>query len=1049
MYHQTRWTAEKINNYLSLVASLVYSCYKEIPAFWYTELDNERVSPMFDQLEAYNWQPLAYHSYWGKPDTNFMLRTTFTMPAEWQKNGLQTALFLPIGDAGSFVHPETLVYIDGKSIAGVDRYHHEIILPSAFCDGQTHEILMHGWTGNAHRDGEHGRLQLHPCSIVQIHQPARDLAALTRNILGSLDYLDDTVPAKHQLFNALDVAYKKFDTREPFDEANYASIENVLATLRDLLQSAGAPMDVTISATGHAHIDVAWLWTLGQTRNKARRTFHTVDLLMDQFPEYQFTQSQPQLYDYIRQDDPALFERIKTRIDEGRWEPTGGMWVEADCNLSGGEALARQFLLGRTFFKEHFGAEKDTPVLWLPDVFGYSWALPQMIKQAGLEFFMTIKISWNQYNKMPYDSFWWEGIDGTRVLTHFSATPNANGERANYNANVTPREIFKTWQLFQQKAEQRHLLMSFGFGDGGGGPTREMLENMQVMKSLPGMPQMKHDTAVNFFRRMEAESGEHLPTWNGELYFELHRGTYTTQARNKRGNRKSEFLLHDVELLSVIAGLLDVDFAYPHEELTRLWQLVCLNQFHDIIPGSSIHQVYVESLEQYDDILRSGLSLRQNAFNAIQAITGGDLLVINPTSFPYQGMVLWEHEIGQEQRIVDVQGNAIPTQTTDNGTLLAFNQLPAHSITALRFSDDEANQVELALSVSNTHLENALIRVEFNADGDITRISDKQHHREVMPENTLANQLQAFEDRPMNWDAWDIDIFYDDKMWLSEPASRVTVVESGPLRATLRIERRILNSPYTQHISLTADSPQITVTTDIDWRERHILLKVAFPVDILADKATYEIQWGNVERPTHRNTSWDWARFETVAHKWVDLSEGSYGVSLLNDCKYGHDIHRNTIRLSLLRAPTYPDETADLAQHTFTYALLPHTNDWRESTIPAAYHLNNPPIVFQPENSRKTEPETCTSFIRVDQKNVVIEAIKQAEDGNGIIVRLYESQRSRGQVRINTSFEIAGAHAVNLLEDPVDGVQLTVGAHEITFAIKPFEIITLRIIPAQ
>jgi alpha-mannosidase len=1048
MHHEIRWTAKKIAHYLDLITPLTYIHSEPLAEFQYTELDAENRQLDFNALDAYDWQPLPPHTYWGQPDTNFLLRTTFAVPADWDDT-YPTALFLPIGDAGTFIHPETLVYIDGKSIAAIDRYHQEIILPSRYCDGKTHEIVMHGWTGNIHNSGVFKHPQLSPCTVVQIHQPTRDLIAITRNALGSTEYLDDTTTSKHTLLNALNNAYRLLDVREPLAAHYYASVETVLSTLRSELENAGAPMDVTISATGHAHIDVAWLWTVGQTRNKARRTFHTVDLLMDQFPEYLFTQSQPQLYDYIRQDDPALFERIKARVAEGRWELTGGMWVEADCNLTGAEALARQFLLGRSFFKAHFGEGKESPVLWLPDVFGYSWALPQLIKLAGLEYFMTIKISWNQYNKMPYDSFWWEGIDGTQVLTHFSPTPNPTGERANYNARVTPRESYVTWKLFQQKAEQNHLLMIFGHGDGGGGPTREMLENIQVMKSLPGMPQIQHDTALDFFQRMEAESAAALPTWNGELYFELHRGTYTSQARNKQGNRRSEFLLHDVELLGVVAGLLDPAFDYPQAALQELWELVCLNQFHDIIPGSSINQVYVESLEQYAYILNTGRTLRDQALATIHNHTGGDLLVVNPNAFEHhRPVIFWSGELAADQQITHGDETLSTQPGVDGGTWIQLTHVEPHGIYPLTIMEGGAESPESTLSASPQHLENKFIRVEFDDNGDITRIYDKLHRRDVLATGAIGNQLQAFEDRPMDWDAWDIDIYYDDKMWTSEPAESVEVLEDGPLHVALKITRRILSSPYTQIISLTCDSPQITIDTDIDWRERHILLKAAFPVDVLSPQATYEIQWGHVQRPTHHNTSWDWARFETVAHKWVDLSEGGYGVSLLNDCKYGHDIHQNVMRISLLRGSSYPDPTADLAQHRFTYALLPHGELYLTQTISSAYTLNDPYLVYQPVQPIPVRQE-LSPLVYVDQSNIVIEAVKRAEDGNGIIVRLYESQRRRGDVTLRTGFDIETATVTNLLEEAHDEPSLTAEDRRISFKVTPFQIVTLRIIPAE
>ncbi|HEX4714586.1 MAG TPA: alpha-mannosidase, partial [Ktedonobacteraceae bacterium] len=901
-------------------------------------------------------------------------------------------------------------------------------------------------------------LLMQPNEVIQIDQLTRDFMTTVRVTLGAVHAMNEDVPARGKLLYALDRAFKLLETREPFGEAFYASIPAAAAALRDGVAQAGAPLDVRVSATGHAHLDVAWLWTLGQTRRKAGRTFHTVQRLMEQFPAYHFTQSQPQLYDYVRQDFPELFEVIKQRVAEGRWEPIGGMWVEADCNLSGAESLARQFLLGRSFFAEHFGANAETPVLWLPDVFGYAWALPQLIKQAGLKYFFTIKIGWNQYNRLPYDSFWWEGIDGTRVLTHFSTTPDGSSFSATYNAMATPEQLMGTWTNFSQKdlgrgATTPPLLMAYGFGDGGGGPTREMLENIGEMGNFPALPQMEQRSVGAFFDELEATVGDTLPTWNGELYLELHRGTYTTQGRNKRANRQSEFLLHDAEYLASLASLLDPAYRYPHETFHKAWELVCLNQFHDIIPGSSIHAVYEESQQQYAQIRQMTGETQTSALASIARQLEGDLLLINPTAFERADLAFWQGHAPAGKHLENAcEKEPVYTQETEQGTWLATEAGNPLSITALKIVPGEIQPLASGLSATPTLLENSFVRVELNGDGDITRIFDKTHAREVIVPGTLANQFQAFEDRPQNWDAWDIDIFYDDKRWTANPATSVRVLEAGPLRATIEIERQILHSMYTQRLSLSYNSQRLDVETDMDWHERHILLKVAFPVDILSPTATYEIQWGNVQRPTHRNTSWDWARFETCAQKWVDLSEGNYGVSLLNNGKYGHDIRDNTIRLSLLRSPTAPDPQADQGKHTFSYSLLPHAGHWNEQTVGAAYALNDPWLVHE---RTSTEPPVAqeaaslsplASLIRAEQPNIVIETIKRAEDGHGIIVRLYESQRCRGPVTLTTGFPLKAAWHTNLLEQ--DEQKFTVSGRQVTFSVHPYEIVTLRLIPA-
>ncbi len=1032
MNHTVYRTSEKIRQRLSLIDPLVYRQHLPLPPFRYQPLPDPSAPPPVDPaLDDSAWPVIEPYDYWATPETDFVLRTWFEIPDELRN--VPAALFLPLGEAGDFSHPETLVYLDGEPLAASDRNHQEVRLPDAGLPAGRHLLALHGWSGTLWGKGPETRLQMRPCALVSLDLGTRNFVAMARVALGVADVLDANHPAKDALLNALDAAFAILDLREPFGDALYDSVPAAYARLRDGIAAAGAPLDVSIAAVGHAHIDVAWLWTLAQTRRKTGRTFHTVLHLMDRFPGYHFTQSQPQLYEYVRQDYSALFEAIKQRVAEGRWEPIGGMWIEADCNLSGAESLARQFLLGRTFFREHFGPNAESPVLWLPDVFGYAWSLPQLIKLAGLDYFYTIKLSWNQCNRLPYDSFWWQGIDGTRVLTHFS--PNAN-----YNAEATPREVFEMWQKFQQKAEHNEVLMSFGFGDGGGGPTREMLENIHEMQNFPGAPRTHHDTAQAFFERMEAEAGERLPTWNGELYLEYHRGTYTTQARNKRANRKSEFLLHDAEFLASLASTVDPGYAYPADAMREAWQLVCLNQFHDIIPGSSVHAVYEDSMQQYARIAQIGADARDAALKALAAHTGGDVLLANPTAFKRNDLVWWPGTVPAGQRLETADGTPLPTQTAEGGTWIGPHRLPPFSVTPLVLAAGEPPDTVCDFQVTPNLIENTFLRVELNDEGDITRIFDFAARRDVLPQGAIANQFQAFEDRPLNWDAWDIDIFYEDKRWTADPASSVEVVAAGPLRATLKITRRILHSDYVQWISLDHNSAQIHIDTEIDWRERHVLLKVAFPVEILAPQATYDIQWGNVQRPTHRNTSWDWARFESAAQKWADLSEGNYGVSLLNDCKYGYDIHANVMRLSLLRSSTMPDPEADQGRHTFTYALLPHARSWRAGTERAAYALNDPLIAA---SGRGGVGSALAPLLAVDAPNVVIETVKRAEDGRGIIVRLYESQRQRGMVTLTTGFDLGEAAITNLLEE--DQTSIPCEGRKITLGIRPYQILTLRL----
>ncbi|MGB4870710.1 MAG: alpha-mannosidase [Candidatus Promineifilaceae bacterium] len=1051
MSHEIRLTAQKLARCLETIRPFVYWRRLPLPPFRFQAIEEQDWPLVGPQADGDDWPEIEPFTYWGGQDVNFVLRGEFSVPHGFAA-GSAVALFLPLGDAGGFSHPEALVYVDGEPYGTVDRHHQELLLRADWLDGRSHTLTLHGWTGGTgFVPGQ--QLFMGDCALVQIHQPTREFLTLARIALQTADLLDDLEPVRPRLYNALDAAYKLLDLREPWEASFYASLSAALAELRAGIAAAGPPLPVEIIAAGHAHIDVAWLWTLAQTRRKAGRTFHTVLRLMEQFPDYHFTQSQPQLYDFVRQDYPALFAAIQTAVRDGRWEPIGGMWVEADCNLTGPESLARQFLLGRTFFREHFGADVESPVLWLPDVFGYAWSLPQLIKSAGMEYFFTIKIGWNRVNKMPVDSFWWQGIDGTQVLTHFSTTPDTPWgsaaparddllKSATYNADLTAFTALGSWANLKHKETQRVMLMSYGYGDGGGGPTREMNENARELAAFPALPRVKQGKVIDFFRRLEAESGAELPTWNNELYLEIHRGTYTTQSRNKRANRKSEFLLHDAEFLAALAALLDGDYVYPHGRLRQAWQLLCLNQFHDIIPGSSITAVYEDSQRQYAEIEALGTAVVQSAMDVLAEVVGGDVLLLNPTGFARRDLAFWAGTLPAGQRFA----GGVVTQVVDGGTLLGGVEMAGLSVRPLTIESGAPKPIDPDLSVTPAHLENAFLRVEFNAAGDITRIFDKSNQREVLPPGAIANQWQAFDDRPLNWDAWDIDIYYDDKLYLAEAAESIRVVESGPLRATLEIRRRILHSSYIQRISLCADSPQLDFATVIAWQEKHVLLKVAFPVEVLSPVATHEIQWGSVQRPTHRNTSWDWARFETAAQKWVDLSEGGYGVALLNDCKYGHDIRDNVIRLSLLRAPTDPDPEADQGEHRFAYSLLPHANapgsSLRPSTVAQrAYALNDPLRAVTTNRPRRQTPEP---LVRVPE-NIVLETVKQAEDGNGVIVRFYECNRQRGPITLAAGFALQAAYRCTVLEE--NEARLPVTGRQVDLAVRPFEIVTVRLVP--
>lgn len=1047
MYHQQRWTLEKIKARLTTILPMIYCDSFPLDNFKYKELAGPLEKPDLSP-DVSTWQVISPNSNWGKWQTNFQLFTTFRIPLEWDKQE-PIAIYLPIGGIeGDFSHPEALAYIDGVPFAACDRHHHEILIKPEWQDNCEHSLNLHGWTGLGYTASGDPRLKLQMGvpRLVQIHSQTREFCALVRLSIATIENLPKDHPVKHELLNILNSVFILLDTSHPLGEVFYASIPPALDLLKKNLQEAGSPLDVVIHASGHAHIDVAWLWTLGQTRRKAERTFHTVIRYMEQFPNYHFSQSQPQLYEFIEQDQPELFNQIGKLVSEGRWEPMGGMWVEADCNISGSESLARQFLLGRTYFNEKFGDGVETPVLWLPDVFGYAWALPQLIKQAGLRYFMTTKIGWNQYNRLPFDTFLWQGIDGTKILTHFITVKELGSSYAStYNSMANPQEALGTWQNFQQKELHKDLLMAYGYGDGGGGPTYEMLENLVFMDNFPALPRVKHSSVKKFFETIDpVQSSKMIPVWNGELYLEYHRGTYTSQAKIKKNNRKSEFLIHDVEFLATFATILNDKYQYPKEEINATWKTICLHQFHDILPGSSIGDVYTESDHSYKILQNSLFKLKIEALKVIEESFCGDFLLINPSPMPADDLVLIP-TIKSAQFFINNQ--PLPTQFRTDGVLIDPGTLPPYSITPIMMKALDQTEIDEIKNLAQGPLilENELIKLTVSQEGDLVGIFDKEQNREVLPKDTIANQFQLFEDRPLLYDAWDIDIYYDDKVEFAKSAESITWIERGKLQQTIEIKRKIANSSYTQRISISNHSKKIDFDTIIDWQERYKLLKVAFPVYILSPVATFDIQWGNVQRNTHRNTSWDWARFETCAHKWVDLSEGDYGVSLLNDCKYGHDVYENVIRLTLLRGPTIPDPLADLGIHQFKYSLLPHTGTWDERIQAAAYALNDPIIVYQKEKNDTIKSDSAnSSLFSVDQPNVIIETIKQAEDGHGIIIRLYESQRKRGTINITTISEISSVWETNLLEETVS--QCKFHHNTIEFEIKPYEIKTLRIL---
>lgn len=1067
---------ERIERILKDLRGVIYSKRKLITTVMMKKGDF--LSPE-EALESENpWEEFKPHyDRWGGRDERSFFRIEIVIPKEL--HGEEVSLEIKTGREGDWdaINPQFLIYLNEKIVQGLDVNHREIIITKNAVEGDKYIVDLHAYAGM-----KEGRVELIP-----------EIAAFHRII--EKVYYDIKVPlevAKLQhktdriyvdIMEFLTNAVNMLDLRVPYSKEYYEALEMVERYLdNEFYNNYCGKTDATVTCVGHTHIDVAWLWTLRQTREKVARSFSTVLNLMEEYPEYIFMASQPQLYEFLKERHPEVYEKIKEKIKEGVWEAEGAMWLEADCNLASGESLIRQILFGKRFFKEEFGVENK--LLWLPDVFGYSAALPQILKKFGIDYFSTTKISWNEYNKMPYDTFMWEGIDGTEILSYFVTTQEyskvtQNNHRTIYEGTINPSQIKGSWERYQQKNINDDILVSFGYGDGGGGATRDMLENAKrLQKGIPGCPKVKMGNTSHFFKDLEKKvvDNKKLPKWVGELYLEYHRGTYTSMARNKMYNRKSEFLYEDIELFNTISGELNKDYVYPKEKINKGWKGILLNQFHDIIPGSSIKEVYDESWQQYEELIKDGQELLGTAFKKITSdikLDRKSLIVFNQLSFDRDDIVEFGSkdisdcsinvkEADKFNCLKDEKGNSYPIQKIGEDKYIAYVAgVPSKGYKVFKLANigdgyaklTENNEVDINLNrdgysdsieISNNKIENDFFSIELDEAANMTTIYDKINQRHVLKEGRNGNILQAFDDRPHNFEAWDINIYFDEKMWEINEVEEVKVIEKGPVRATLKIVKRFLDSKITQYVHVYKHIARIDIENEIDWKNNNILLKAAFPVDVHTNKATYDIQYGNIERVTHSNTSWDAAQFEVCGHKWADLSEDDYGVSLLNDSKYGYDIKNGVMRLTLLKSATWPNPEADKETHRFIYSLYPHKNDWKRGKTHNMAYMLNCPMYSVLREKQDGELSKEFSFIRCDKDNVFVEVVKKAEDnGNEIIVRLYECHNKRTIANLTLSNEIEWVKEVDLNEREI--LDIKCNNKQFRFKIHSYEIKTFRI----
>ena len=972
--------------------------------------------------------------HWYGPDIHYWFRADVTVPESFDGKPLWMHVCTQIDEWDDAKNPQFLLFVDGKVTQGIDMNHRDVLLTRCAKAGETYRLELQAYTGILHTEFN---------LIVDLREIDPEIQGLYYDLavpLQAFPRLEPDGKPRRDLERVLNDAVNLLDLRHPYDGNFYQSVSEARAFLKQALYTdLAGDDDVIATCIGHTHIDVAWWWTVAQTREKVCRSFATVLKLMEEYPDYKFMSSQPQLYYFLKERYPELYEQIKKRVAEGRWEPEGGMWVEADCNLTSGESLVRQFLYGKRFFKEEFGVENR--ILWLPDVFGYSGALPQIMAKCGIDYFMTTKLAWNQFNKMPYDTFRWRGIDGTEILTHLITTLGVGQDEKDffttYNGMLHPDAILGGWHRYQQKDINNDILISYGYGDGGGGPTREMLETSSRMdKGIEGVPKVRQAFARTYFDELKerVEGNKRLPTWEGELYFEYHRGTYTSMARNKRSNRKAELHMMDLELLGVLA---DPKVAYPDAELDGLWHGILINQFHDILPGSSIHEVYEVTKKEYEEMEAQISVLTDERVRALIR-EGEGVTVLNTTGFERDDVV----ELGDcdAEALLDENGSVYPVQQTRKGAVAFVKDLPSKGYKTFGKVSAGEEKRPFCLSPDSHALETPFYQVVFDKNGCIGQIYDKENDRNVLKPGEAGNLMRVYEDKPIYYDNWDVDIYYTEKFWDVTDLRGFSWVEMGPVRATLRLERQFSHSTITQEIHFYADLRRIDFETTVDWKEHQSLLKVHFPVDVHTDEATFEIQYGNVTRKTHRNTSWDKARFESCGQKWMDVSEGHYGVSLLNDCKYGHSVKDSCIGLTLIKSGTEPNPTTDQEMHFFTYSLYPHAETWKAAgTVPQAFFLNQPALV-----SNGGKPGESFSLASLNVPNVVLETVKKAEDGDGVILRMYECENARTPVTLTFNRPLASAESCNCLEEP-DGEPVKVDGNKVSFLVKPFEIKTIRI----
>ncbi|MBP1042145.1 alpha-mannosidase [Vagococcus sp. BWB3-3] len=959
----------------------------------------------------------------GGLDTHYRLQQRIEIEPLWAGKNLHVHVSTSDTDMWNTNNPQFLVLVNGEIIRALDINHNFFQLTPHSSEGDVFKIELFVYANTAKQDiFIESWLSDKQEEVYQLHY-------LFKGLKEAVDYSQPDSSEHKQLQALLTEMYLQLDLTT--DQLAFKqSVKETLLLVEAKDSLFGNHNLIQEHVIGHTHIDISWLWAIDQTAEKAVRSFSNAVYLLTRYPEMKFMSSQPILYQFVKQHAPELYNQIKAFVKSGRWEVEGSMYLESDINLASGEALIRQIAHGKRFFKEEFN--KENKVLWLPDVFGYTASLPQIMKKSGIEYFLTSKIDWNDTNKMPHDTFYWQGIDGSQVLTQFLTTADHREDRqfnVTYNGRLNASQVKGTWANYKNKEISNHVLQCYGFGDGGGGPTEEMLEYQRFFgKGVPGFPQTTQSFVRTFFETLAADiESKSVPKWRGELYLEYHRGVYTTEGQIKKMNRRAESLLLATEILGVISQSL-INMSYPDEELDGLWQLLLINHFHDILPGTSIREVKDEALGRYQTIIESCQGLIENRLSRIgesrhQGRPGA--IVFNPTSF-YRNELI--QVMDQDHQLEEVLVENIPP--------MGYVFLPQRRI--------QAENEQLSVYTKEGILSNLHYRVTLNQSGEIVQLFDKSLQEELIQADEVANRFELYDDRPWEYEAWNLEKSYRDKGQLLGEEASIALLINTALKTIIRVKRAFLQSEMEQDIIFYRHTKRIDFVTRVNWRETKQLLKVSFPLNVYTNVATHDIQFGNIERNVFKNTSWDEAKFEVCAHKFVDLSEPGYGVAVLNDAKYGHSVDESTISISLLRSTSYPNPEADIGCHEFTYALYPHEGDFRQGSVyREAYGLNQPCLSMTIDGTQELGLAEMFSGLRLDQENIICETIKLADRNDGIVVRLYESWGKKTTAILASDFgQSVSAYESDLLEENLIPLEM-MRQDRLKVVFAPYEIKTI------